>query len=157
MADVAERIFTPLEQRLLNEFQRDFPTTPRPYAEIAVRLGTDENTVIETCTRLLQENAISRIGVTVAPRRAGASTLAAMSVPDNRLGEVANIVSGYREVNHNYERDHEMNLWFVVTAPSAERIPEVLSDIGNRTGIDVLEFPLEEAYRLDLGFDLKWT
>jgi DNA-binding Lrp family transcriptional regulator len=157
MADVAERIFTPLEQRLLNEFQRDFPTTPRPYAEIAVRLGTDEDTVIETYTRLLQENAISRIGVTVAPRRAGASTLAAMSVPDNRLGEVANIVSGYREVNHNYERDHEMNLWFVVTAPSTDRIPEVLSDIRNRTGIDVLEFPLEEAYRLDLGFDLKWT
>jgi len=157
MTEVTDRVYTPLERRLLNEFQRDFPTTPRPFAEIAVRLGTDEETVIDTYTRLLQENAISRIGATVAPRRAGSSTLAAMSIPDNRLREVANTVSGYREVNHNYERDHEMNLWFVVTAPSAGRVAEILSDIGHRTGFDVLEFPLEEAYRLDLGFDLKWT
>lgn len=157
MTHAGNRIFTDLERDLLNDFQRDFPTTPRPYAEIAVRLGTDEDTIIAAFKQLRNENFVSRIGVTVPPFSAGSSTLAAMSVSDARLAEVADIVSGYQEVNHNYEREHEINLWFVVTAATRQGVVAVLDDIENRTGIDVLELTLERPYRLDLGFQLQWT
>ena len=73
-------------------------------------------------------------------------------MPDDDLEEIAGLVSAYPEVNHNYEREHEFNLWFVVTAPSRERVDAVLCEIEMRTGLPVLELPLEEAYRLDLGF-----
>jgi DNA-binding Lrp family transcriptional regulator len=145
----------PPERPLLDGFQRDFPLVPRPFAEIARRLGTDEATVIETLARLQAERAISRVGAVIAPHRAGWSTLAAMAVPPAHLEEVAALVSSYPDVNHNYEREHRLNLWFVVAAPSAARVGGVLAEIEYWSGLEVLDLPLEEAYRLDLGFPLS--
>jgi DNA-binding Lrp family transcriptional regulator len=143
-----------LDRRLLDEFQRDFPLEPSPYAAIAARLGIDEAEVIERLAALLEEGAISRIGAVVAPHRAGWSTLAAMAVPPAHLAEVAALVTSFPEVNHNYEREHELNLWFVVAAPSRTAVAAVLSEIVYRTSLEVLDLPLIEAYRLDLGFAL---
>jgi siroheme decarboxylase len=145
----------PLEGPLLDCFQRDLPLMSRPFAEIARRLGTDEVTVIETLARLQAERVISRVGAVIAPHRAGWSTLAAMAVPPAQLEEVAALVSSYPEVNHNYEREHRLNLWFVVAAPSQERVGGVLAEIEYWSGLAVLDLPLEEAYRLDLGFPLS--
>jgi len=70
-----------LDHRLLNEFQRDFPLVERPYAALAARLGASEAAVMARCARLLQEGAISRVGVVFRPNLAGASTLAAIAAP----------------------------------------------------------------------------
>ena len=144
-----------LDRRLLNDFQHGFPLTPRPFAALAERLGVGEAEVLRRLRRLQDQGAISRIGAVLTPHRAGWSTLAAMAVPEGELDEVAELVSGYPEVNHNYEREHRLNLWFVVTAPSAERVAGVLAEIEYWTGLAVLDLPLEEAYRLDLGFPLS--
>ena len=145
-----------LDRRLLDEFQRGFPLTERPFAEVARRLHTDENDVIERLRRLKAEGAVSRVGAVVAPHACGWSTLAALAVPADRLDEVAEIVSGYREVNHNYEREHWLNLWFVVTAEDEEAVTAVLDDIARRTGFRALDLPLLEPFHLDLGFALQW-
>lgn len=147
----------PLQRALLNDFQRDFPLTARPYAELAARLGTSEAVVLEALAGLQADGLISRVGPVIAPHRAGWSTLAAMAVPVERLEEVAALVNGFAEVNHNYEREHRFNLWFVVTAPSRERVAAVLAEIGRRAALEVLDLPLLEPYRLDLGFPLSWT
>lgn len=144
-----------LERRLLDEFQRDFPLEPSPYGAIAAHLGVDEADVIERLEALLEDGTISRIGAVVAPHRAGWSTLAAMAVPPAHLAEVAMLVASFPEVNHNYEREHDLNLWFVVAAPSRARVAAVLSEIVYRTSLEVLDLPLIEAYRLDLGFALR--
>jgi len=145
------------DKRLLDTFQRDFPLTPRPYAAIAERLGADEDDVLDALGRLRDAGAVSRVGAVVTPHRAGASTLAAIAVPPERLDEVAALVSALPEINHNYEREHEINLWFVVTAPDRTRIAEVLDDIEARTGLAVLDLPLLEPYCIDLGFPLIWN
>ena len=147
----------PLERALLDDFQRDLPLVPRPFAEIARRLGTDEATVLEILARLQAEGVISRVGAVVAPHRTGWSTLAAMAVPPAHLEEVAALVSSYPEVNHNYEREHRLNLWFVAAASSRDRVEGVLAEIEYRSGLAVLDLPLEEAFRLDLGFPLRWS
>ena len=146
-----------VDRRLLDDFQRDFPLHPRPFAALANRLGVTEGEVLERLRRLQEQGAISRIGAVLAPHRAGWSTLAAMMVPVEQLEEVAELVSSYPEVNHNYEREHELNLWFVVTAPSRERVELILQEIEVRTECPVLDLPLLEAYRLDLGFALSWS
>ncbi len=151
------RYFAPLERRLLNDFQRDLPLVPRPFAEIAQALGTDEGTVLEALGELQSQGVISRVGAVIAPHRAGWSTLAAMVVPFAHLEEVAALVSSYPEVNHNYEREHTFNLWFVVAAPTRERVTGVLAEIEYRSGLAVLDLPLEEAFRLDTGFELRWA
>lgn len=145
------------EMRLLDEFQRDFPLVPRPFAAIAERLGVDEEAVIELFQILRQEGVVARIGAVVEPNRVGASTLAAMAVPDGRLAEIAAMVSAYAEVNHNYEREHAFNLWFVVAAPTRARLEAVLAEITTQTGLEVLDLPLVEPFKLDLGFPLRWT
>ncbi len=145
-----------LDRRLLNEFQRGFPLTDRPFAEVARRLGSDEDEVIERLRRLSAEGAVSRVGAIVAPHAVGWSTLAALAVPADRLEEVARIVSDCPEVNHNYEREHRFSLWFVVTAEDEEAVTEVLDDITRRTGLRPLDLPLLEPFHLDLGFALRW-
>ena len=75
-----------------------------------------------------------------------------MAVPPNELERVAALVSGYAEVNHNYEREHRLNLWFVVTAPDSTRLQQVLDEIAARTGYEVFSFPLVEDYHIDPGF-----
>lgn len=145
----------PAELRLLDAYQRDLPLEPRPYATMAARLGMTEAELLGMLRRLVAAGAISRIGAVVTPHRAGWSTLAAMRVPAEMLEAVADFVSGFAEVNHNYEREHRLNLWFVVSAATRWRVEQVLQEIEYRTGIAVVDLPLEEAFRLDLGFRLS--
>jgi len=145
------------DKRLLDAFQRNFPLSPRPYAAIAETLGADEDDVLESLGRLRDAGAVSRVGAVVTPNSAGASTLAAIAVPPDRLDEVAGLVSALPEVNHNYEREHEINLWFVVTAQDRARVVAVLDEIEAETGLTVLDLPLLEPYCIDLGFPLTWN
>jgi DNA-binding Lrp family transcriptional regulator len=151
------RAFSPLEQRLLNEFQQGLPLTPQPYADIARQLGVYETTVLETLQRLQTEGVVSRVGAVFRPNRIGASTLAAMAVPAAQLEDIAAIVNSFTEVNHNYEREHHFNLWFVVVAADAQQLQDVLAEIETRCGYPLLDLPLLNEYFIDLGFDLQWT
>ena len=143
------------EFRLLNEFQRDFPLVSRPYREIAARLGISEDDVIAALGELKTRGAISRIGAVVRPNSVGASTLAAMRVPPARLEAVAALVNARPEINHNYEREHDINLWFVVTADSRADVDAVLDEIATETGVTPLDLPLITPFHIDLGFDLR--
>ncbi len=142
------------EWRLLNDWQHGFPLSLTPYADIARELGVTEAEVLEALARLKSAGAVSRVGAVVRPNTVGVSTLAAMRVPTEQLEAVAALVNGYAEVNHNYEREHRLNLWFVATTTDAARLQAVLDDIAARSGIEVLAFPLLESYHIDLGFDL---
>lgn len=146
-----------LDKRLLDDFQRDFPVCARPYAAMAKRLGCDEATVLARLQWLQRRGYVSRIGPVFRPNRLGASTLAAMAVPAERLQEVARLVSSYSEVNHNYEREHEFNLWFVVTACDQAAVAEVLNQVRRRTGLAVMDLPLSDEFHMDLGFRLWQT
>jgi DNA-binding Lrp family transcriptional regulator len=148
---------TELDRRLLNDFQQDFPLSPTPYADIARALGVTEEQVLARLAALKSAGAVSRVGAVVRPNTVGVSTLAAMAVPPEQLESVAALVNGYTEVNHNYEREHRLNLWFVATAPDATRLQSTLDEIAARTGYEVLSFPLVEDYHIDLGFEMRWN
>ena len=145
----------PVELGLLDAFQRDLPLQPRPYAAMAAHLGISEESLLAILQDLVARGVVSRVGAVVAPHRAGWSTLAAMQVPRPLLEPIANYVSSFPEVNHNYEREHRLNLWFVVAASAKWRVEQVLREIEYRTGLAVLDLPLQQAFRLDLGFRLS--
>jgi DNA-binding Lrp family transcriptional regulator len=146
-----------LDRRLLNDFQQEFPLSPTPYADMARNLGVTEAEVLARLEALKSAGAVSRVGAVVRPNTVGVSTLAAMAVPPEQLEAVAALVNGYTEVNHNYEREHRLNLWFVATAPDAARLQSTLDEIATRTGYEVLSFPLVEDYHIDLGFEMRWN
>lgn len=143
-----------LDLRLLNEFQRGFPLESRPFDAVGARLGVSGDEVLWRYRRLVQDGYAGRIGVVLRPGAAGASTLAAMAVPAGRLEAVAACVNERPEVNHNYERDHRYNLWFVLAAPGPEALAAALAAVARDTGLAVLSLPLEAEYHIDLGFDL---
>ena len=148
-----------LEKYLLNEYQQGIPLSSTPYADIAKQLlqfniSTNEQEVI-TCLNDLQERGlISRIGAVLKPQKVGSSTLAAVAAPESRIEEVAQIINAFTEVNHNYLREHQYNIWFVVTAETLEQVMHVLQDIEQKSGLSVLNLPMEEDFHIDLGFPL---
>ena len=146
-----------LEKRMIDSFQRGLPLVERPFAAIAEKLGVGEDDVLEALKVLKENGTLSRVGAVFKPNTVGHSTLAAMAIDQDRLEEVAAIVSGFDEVNHNYEREHRLNLWFVVASAEDGGVERVLESIEKMTGIKVLNLPMLEDYHLDLGFDLKWT
>lgn len=149
--------YTPLQRALLNNFQQGFPLSARPYAELAQQLGVTEAEVIQTLKQLQDSKTISRVGPVFRVGSVGASTLAAMVVPADRLEEVAALVNEYAAVNHNYEREHDFNLWFVATAADEQDLHATITDIERCSGIAVMVLPMLEDYHIDLGFELSWT
>ena len=148
--------YSPLQRALLNNFQQGFPLSARPYADLAKQLGVSEQEVIQTLKELQESKTISRVGPVFRVGSVGASTLAAMAVPAELLEEVAALVNEYDAVNHNYEREHGFNLWFVATAADDDDLQDTLRDIEQRSGLEVMYLPMLEDYHIDLGFELSW-
>jgi len=142
------------EIALLDRWQRDFPLIERPFVQVGRAIGLDEDATIATFRRLREVGVMSRIGAVVRPHAVGASTLAAMRVPRERVDEVADIITREPLVNHNYERTHAINLWFVVAGPNADAVGATLRSVEQQTAMAVFDLPLERAYHLDLGFSL---
>ncbi len=136
-------------------WQRGFPICTHPFAEIGKALDLTSSEIISMLVGLKARGALGRVGAAVRPNTIGSSTLAAMAVPAERIEEVAHAVTAEDAVNHNYERDHEINLWFVVTAPERHDVLNTLRRISDRTGLQVLDLPLEQSYHIDLGFRLN--
>ena len=146
-----------LSRRLIDRFQHGLPLCAEPYAAMARELDCSEAAVLDALALLQQSDALSRVGPVFEHSRAGASTLVALAVPEERLEQVAAQVNQHPEVNHNYLREHRYNLWFVLTAPHRAQIDQVLAQIAAETGLAPLDLPMQRAYRIDLGFPLGDT
>jgi DNA-binding Lrp family transcriptional regulator len=141
------------DRRIVNALQDGFPISERPFAEAAAPLGIPEAELIERLGRLRAEGLLSRFGPLFnAERLGGAVTLAAMAVPEDDFEEIAETVNAFPEVAHNYARDHDLNMWFVVSAETPLRIGEVLADIEATTGLTVYNMPKIEEYYIGLRF-----
>jgi DNA-binding Lrp family transcriptional regulator len=140
---------------LADRWQHGFPISERPFAGIGEVHGLTEHETINTFARLVERGIVNRIGAVVRPNLAGASTLAALSAPSETLEEIAKIVSSEPFVTHNYERDHAINLWFVVAAPTHDALSQTLASIAHHTQCQVLDLRLERSFHIDLGFSLN--
>lgn len=143
-----------LDRQLLIRYQKYLPICAEPYQLMAEELNCSEEQVIEHLKRLQSLGVLSRIGPVFEHRRAGASTLAALAVPEERVEAVAAYLNTFDEINHNYQREHHYNLWVVVTAENQTRLNDILDTITAVTGLSVLDLPMVEGYRIDLAFPL---
>ena len=145
----------PLVLALLYPWQRGFPLVRAPFAQIGAAAHLSETQVIDGYRRLQTGGALSRIGGVFAGGAGGAALLAAMAVPPARLEEVAATVSQHPGVNHNYQREHTHNLWFVMTGADRPAVQLAMQSLEAATGLLALQLPMLRAYRIDLGFDLR--
>ena len=151
----APQTLAALELALLNPWQRGFPLVRAPFQHIADQAGMAQDAVLAGYAQLQASGALSRIGGVFAGHAGGAALLAAMAVPPARLQAVAAQVSAHPGVNHNYEREHHYNLWFVMTGQDDAAVRAAMQALQDATGLPALQLRMERAYRIDLGFDLR--
>jgi len=141
------------DRAIVNGLQGGFPVTERPYAEIAEQLGLSEGELMARIDALLARGVLSRFGPMYhAERLGGALTLAAMKIPAADFERVAGIVNAFPEVAHNYAREHELNMWFVLATETPARIAEVIGEIERATGYRVYNMPKLEEFYVGLRF-----
>ncbi|RJP71695.1 MAG: Lrp/AsnC family transcriptional regulator [Candidatus Abyssobacteria bacterium SURF_17] len=144
-----------IETQVLEIIQQDFPLTPRPYEELARRLGSSEDEVFKAVQSLRKKGIIRRLGGSFDSRKIGyKSTLVALSVPKTRLQEVVTIVNSYPGVTHNYEREGKYNVWFTLIAESEQAIEETIAEIRNKTGAEIINLPATHLFKIKVDFDL---
>jgi DNA-binding Lrp family transcriptional regulator len=141
-----------VDAALIDGYQSGFPVVEEPFAAVAADLDITEREALDRVERLRERGVFRRFGAVLNPPVIGSSTLAAVSAPEDRFDEVAEVINGYRQVNHNYRRSHEWNMWFVVTAGSRETRDDIIADIEARTGLDVLVLPMLTDFYIDLEF-----
>ncbi len=140
-----------LDRKIINHLQQGFPLADRPYQAVADELGIEEQTLLERIQSLLDNKVLSRFGPMFdVEKLGGAFSLVAMQVPEDRFDEVAELVNAYPEVAHNYQRDHKLNMWFVLATDSEEKITEINFDIERRTGLRVFNMPKLDEYYIGL-------
>ncbi|MBI2938264.1 MAG: uroporphyrinogen-III synthase [Thaumarchaeota archaeon] len=148
------------DTEILDAVQKAVPLTTRPWDEVGRTLGLSGAEVLRRLRRLSDAGMIRKIGPIIDARKVGltASTLVGVRVPSERIEEIAGVINQYDEVSHNYERNHEYNLWFTLTAPSQDELSRILKEIQAKTGVsneDVLNLQTERLFKIKVNFDLK--
>ena len=143
------------DRLILNEIQKKFPITYRPYMSLARKLRLKEKEVMERVQRLKDIGIIRRIGASFNAKSVGfSSTLCAAKVSESRIEEFVSIVNTYPGVTHNYEREGEFNIWFTLIAPSRKRIEQILTQISRKTGVkDILDLPAMKTFKISVDFN----
>lgn len=142
------------DRLLINRLQDGLPLMHDPFAPVAREAGIPETEVVDRIARLREIGAITRFGPFLdAEAMGGAFCLCAMAVPQDRFDEVMTLVNAHPEVAHNYERQHKLNMWFVLACEKPEEIAEAAAQIEGETGLQVLRFPkLKEFF---IGFRVE--
>ena len=145
-----------VDKQLLNEIQWVFPLTDRPYLEISKRYNISEKDVMQRTSHLKEIGLIRQINAIFDTRRLGyKSALVAFMVKPNKLDQVAEQVNKHSGVSHNYERNHEFNMWFTLAVPP---YTEIKTDLDRMASIDgVVKYrvlPTLKLYKIGVRLDM---
>jgi len=144
-----------LDRRIINELQGGFPVCEYPYREVAERLGSTESELITRIGCMLDDGLLTRFGPMFhAEHMGGALSLCAMCVPQDRFEAVAELVNAFPEVAHNYQRDHAMNMWFVLATETPAALLSTIGRIEVQTGMRVFNLPRLEEFYVGLHFEV---
>lgn len=142
------------DRAIINALQGGFPICDRPYAAVAASLGLDEDDLIARLRALLEKGILTRFGPMYhAERMGGSLILTGMQVPPEDFERVAEQVNAMPEIAHNYERAHDLNMWFVVATGTPEEAQHTLARIESETGYPVYPMPKLKEYFVGLRFD----
>ncbi len=144
-----------IDKQILNIIQEEFPVTARPFDEIGKRVGISGAEALDRVRKAKQEGFIRRIGPVLEPGKlVFTSTLCGVHVDDAILMEVVREINKHKGVTHNYERDGRLNVWFTVTAGSAEEIDSFLGGIERHFSLTIYRFPKKRVFKIKTYFPL---
>ena len=140
-----------IDRALINRLQQGLPVSRNPFDDIARTLNVSVDDLLERIQRLLDDRVLTRFGPMFnAENLGGALSLCAIQVPLDRYDEVADQVNAFPEVAHNYERDHLLNMWFVIATEHPQQAGIVIREIEQATGCQVYDMPKQEEFYIGL-------
>lgn len=145
-----------LDKQLLNEIQWRFPLVDRPFLELSKQHNVSEDDIIERIKMLKGIGLIRQINAIFDTRRLGyKSTLVAFSVQTDKLEQVANEVNLHPGVSHNYERNHEYNMWFTLAVPPFGNMKQDLKKMASLEGVTKYRvLPTLKLYKIGVKLDV---
>ena len=150
------RELSALDREIIAKMQGDFPVSERPYAEVAEQLGIAEEALLQRLEGLLADHVLTRFGpMFQIERLGGAFVLAALAVPEARYDEVAALVNALPQVAHNYRREHELNMWFVLATETQAGIAEAIARLELDTGLPLYAFPKEREFFVEMKLEAR--
>lgn len=145
-----------IDKEILNDIQWSFPLVERPFLEMANKYQLKEEEVLDRTQRLKDIGIIRQISAIFDTRKLGyKSALVAFSVDKNKIDYVANEINKHPGVSHNYERNHEYNVWFTLAvSPDAD----MKTDLDRMASLDgVLKYrvlPTLKMYKIGVKLDM---
>ena len=148
---------TQFDKQLLNIIQTGLPLTPAPFADIAARLGCDEERVIDRLADLKTQGIIRRLGAFFDAESLGyKGRLVAVRVKPESLPAVALAVNTWPQVTHNDERENEYNLWFTLQTRDDTIMTTLLLEVEKMAGVEeVISMPTTDRYKVNLEFRIE--
>ncbi len=141
------------DRLIINSLQGNFPISDQPYLKVAQQLGISEDELLLRLQTMLDNRTLTRFGPMYDIQKLGGSfSLCAIRVQPERFEEVTEIVNAFPEVAHNYERDHEFNMWYVLATESPEQIIQTNQAIEGRTALKVYNMPKIQEFFVGLHF-----
>lgn len=136
-----------LDRKLVNRLQDDLPTSHHPFAPLAEEFGLSEDDLLDRIKVLRETGVLTRFGPFFdAAALGGAFCLCALAAPPDRFDGVAEKVNAHAEVAHNYERTHDLNMWFVLATETLDGIDKTADAIERETGLTVYRFPKTQEF-----------
>ncbi len=133
------------DRRLLAVVAKGLPLAPRPFAEVAARLGLDEAEVIARFAHLKQSGVLRRFGVVVRHHELGygANAMVVWDVPDDQVRALGRCLAGFDFITLCYQRPRRLpqwryNLYCMIHGKSREEVLSNLEWMVNRCGLQSL-------------------
>ena len=144
------------DKELLNEIQWTFPLVTRPFDAIAAKFSTTPESVKARLLKLKEIGVLRQLSAIFDTRKLGyTSSLVAMEIEDDKLEYVANQINRHPGVSHNYERDHQFNLWFTLAVPPGSDLKEELEKFNILKGIKkVRMLPTLQLFKIGVKLDM---
>jgi siroheme decarboxylase len=147
------------DKKILQLLQDNFPMVERPYKHVGKQVGLTEEQVLNRLKQLNQQGITRKIGATIDRTKIGlpAATLVAFKVPPERVDAVSDVINQYPEVSHNYEREHEYNVWFTLKAHNQSELKGTLEEIAQRAAViskDILDLPTKNCFKINVRFQM---
>jgi DNA-binding Lrp family transcriptional regulator len=144
------------DKELLNEIQWTFPLVTRPFDTIAKKFDTTPEIIKEKLNNLKEIGVLRQLSAIFDTRKLGyTSSLVAMEIEHDKLDYVASQINRHPGVSHNYERDHQFNLWFTLAVPPGADLNSELEKFNVLKGIKkVRMLPTLQLFKIGVKLDM---
>ena len=151
---------SPVEKKVIYELGGDLGDGPRPFADLGKKVGLSEAETVAVIQGLDAKGLLRRFGATLRHQKSGfkANAMVAWKVPEDQLEKAGEILAGFPEVTHCYQRrtvpGWDRNLYTMIHAASDEECYTQAEKMARAAGLNDYEllFSHEELKKTSMRY-----